>query len=217
MGGLIGEVAPPALGIALSPFPIVPALFLLFTPRPRAAGGCFLAGWAGGIAAATALFTVLAGVIETREETPLWASWAKLGLGVVLVLAAVRQGRSGDGEDTPAWMRGLTDATPARALRLGLLLSTANPKVLLLSAAAGLTVGAAEPGPSRAVAVVCVFTAIAALTVALPLLLHLTAGERVLVPLSRARQWLVDHNSTVTAVVLALIGVLLAADGASGL
>nr|BEK70661.1 hypothetical protein KPHV_78880 [Kitasatospora purpeofusca] len=56
----------------------------------------------------------------------------------------------------------------------------------------------------------------AATTVALPLLLHLVAGERVLTPLGRARSWLELHNSAVTAVVLAVIGVLLVLDGVSG-
>ncbi|MFF7587982.1 GAP family protein [Kitasatospora purpeofusca] len=89
--------------------------------------------------------------------------------------------------------------------------------MVLLSAAAGLTIGAAELGAVRTVAAVAVFTAVSASTVALPLLLHLVAGERVLVPLGRARRWLELHHSAVTAVVLAVIGVLLVLDGVSGL
>ncbi|WP_331743308.1 GAP family protein [Kitasatospora sp. NBC_01300] len=217
MNVVLSEVTPLALVIALSPLPIVPALFLLFTPRPRAAGGAFLVGWAAGILVVASVSTALAAVIETREETPTWASWTKAVLGVVLVLLAGRQWRSGSKTGTPAWMRSLTDATPARALRLGLLLSAANPKNILLSAAAGLTIGSAELGPSRGVTAVAVFTAIAASTVALPLLLHIVAGERVLAPLGRARRWLETHNSAVTALVLAVIGVLLVVDGVTGL
>ncbi|MGW1614365.1 GAP family protein [Streptomyces sp. NPDC002285] len=217
MNEVMGEVTPLALGIALSPFPIVPALFLLFTPRPRVTGGAFLAGWAAGILAFATVFTVLAAFIETREETPTWASWTKVGLGAVLVLLALRQWRSGAEKGAPAWMRSLTDATPAKALRLGLLLSGANPKTVLLSAAAGLTIGSAELGASQAVAAVLVFTAIGAFTVALPLLLHVVWGERVLTALDRARTWLETYNSTVTALVLAVIGVLLVTEGAAGL
>ncbi|MGW6734100.1 GAP family protein [Streptomyces sp. NPDC055013] len=217
MNEVMGEMTPLALGIALSPFPIVPALFLLFTPRPRVTGGAFLAGWAAGILAVATVFTVLAAFIETREETPTWASWTKVGLGAVLVLLAVLQWRSGAEKGTPAWMRSLTDATPAKALRLGLLLSGANPKTVLLSAAAGLTIGSAELASSQAVAAVVVFTAMAAFTVALPLLLHVVLGERVLTVLDRARTWLETYNSTVTALVLAVIGVLLVTEGAAGL
>ncbi|MFJ3216511.1 GAP family protein [Kitasatospora sp. NPDC086801] len=216
MNVVMGEVTPLALGIALSPLPIVPALFLLFTPRPRATAGALLTGWVAGILVVTSVSTALAAVIETHEETPTWASWTKAVLGVVLLLLAARQWRSGAEKGTPAWMRSLTDATPAKALRLGLLLSAANPKNILLSAAAGLTIGSAELGPPRTATAVAVFTAIAVSTVALPLLLHLAGGERVLTPLGRARTWLETHNSTVTALVLAVIGVLLVIEGAAG-
>ncbi len=49
MGSVIGEVTPLALGVALSPFPVVPAVLLLSTPRAKATAGAFLAGWAAGI------------------------------------------------------------------------------------------------------------------------------------------------------------------------
>ncbi|MGW2919316.1 GAP family protein [Streptomyces angustmyceticus] len=217
MGIVIGEVTPLALGIALSPFPVVPAILLLFTPRARATGGAFLVGWTGGIAVVASVLAVLATSIEVREETPTWVSWTKVGLAAILLLLAVRQWRSGAKKGAPAWMRSLTDATPLKALRLGLVLSVANPKVFLLSAAAGLTIGSAELGATRTVAALAVFTAIAALTVALPLLLHVAAGERVLVPLGKVRAWLETRNSTVTALVLAVIGMLLLIEGATGL
>ncbi|WP_250405498.1 GAP family protein [Streptomyces cellostaticus] len=119
MGTVIGEVTPLALGIALSPFPVVPAILLLLTQRARATAGAFLTGWAVGIAVVTAVLAVLATGIEVREGTPAWASWTKVGLGAVLVLVALWQWRSGR-RGAPAWMQALTDATPARALRLGL-------------------------------------------------------------------------------------------------
>ncbi|MFF3016637.1 GAP family protein [Streptomyces sp. NPDC057939] len=217
MGVVLAEVTPLALGIALSPFPVLPAILLLFAPRPRAAAGAFLAGWTAGILAVTVASTALASVVERQEETPTWASWTKAVLGVALVLLAVRQWRSGADKDTPAWMRALTAATPAKGLRLGLLLSTANPKSLLLAVAAGLTIGAAELGTARAATAVAVFTAIAVATVALPLLLHVVLGERALAPLGRTRTWLETHNAAVTAVVMAVIGVLLIVEGAAGI
>lgn len=43
---------------------------------------------------------------------------------------------------------------------------------------------------------------------ALSLLLHVAARERILIPLCKVRAWLEMHNSTGTALVLAVIGVL---------
>ncbi|WP_377270145.1 GAP family protein [Peterkaempfera sp. SMS 1(5)a] len=217
MSVVIGEVAPLAMGIALSPFPVVPAILLLFTPRARTTSGAFLVGWVAGILVAAAVFTALASVIERSEETPTWASWTKTGLGVVLFFLGAGQWSSRAEKPAPAWMQTLTEATPAKALRLGLLMSAVNPKVLLLAAAAGLTIGSAELTAAGTVTSLVVFTALAAVTVAFPLLLHVVAGARVLTPLGRAKDWLATHNAAVTALVVLAIGALLIAEGAAGL
>jgi hypothetical protein len=154
----LGEVTPYALAIALSPFGVIVAILLLFTPRPRAAGGAFLAGWAVGIAVAAGVFVALASVVELSDEPPSWASWARLGLGVVLLLVGARLWLRRAGKAEPAWLRSLAGITPARALRLGLLLS-ANPKTLLLAVAGGLAIGAAELTLAGTVVAVAVFIA----------------------------------------------------------
>jgi threonine/homoserine/homoserine lactone efflux protein len=214
---VFAQIVPLALGIAASPFPIVPAILLLFTQRPRASAGAFLAGWVVGILAACGVFAVLASVIELNEETPTWVSWTKIALGALLVVAGVQQWRKRKAQSDPAWMQALDDATPRSALRLGLLLSAANPKVLLLAAGGGLAIGAAALPAGQAVAAVATFTAIASCTVALPWVLFTLRGERVLVPLGRARDWLRAHNAVVMAAVLSALGVLLVIEGVSGL
>jgi threonine/homoserine/homoserine lactone efflux protein len=217
VASVVVEVLPLAVGITASPFPVVPAILLLFTRRPRATAGSFLAGWLVGVGLVCTLAAVLASVVELAEETPTWASWTKLGLGLVLVgLAALQWSKRGAGED-PSWMRALDDATPASALRLGLVLSAANPKIVLLAAAGGLTAGAADLAAGPTAAVLVVFTAVASLAVAVPLLLHVALGGRVLAPLGRARDWLRAHNASVVAAVLLVLGVLLALEGLAGL
>ena len=49
MSSLIAEILPLALAIALSPFPIIPAILLLFTAQARSNSIAFLAGWFSGI------------------------------------------------------------------------------------------------------------------------------------------------------------------------
>ncbi len=216
MTAVLGEVTPYALAIALSPFGVIVAILLLFTPRPRAAAGAFLAGWAVGIAVAAGAFVALASVIELSDEPPTWASWARIGLGVVLLLVGVRLWLRGDGKAEPAWLRSLAGITPARGLRLGLLLS-ANPKNLLLAVAGGLAIGAAELTVAGTVVAIAVFTGLAVVTVGLPLLLHLLLGARILSALGRAKDWLTAHNATVMAVALVVVGILLTVQGITGL
>lgn len=211
------ETLPLAVAIAASPFPVIPAILLLFTARPRSTATAFLAGWSSGVAAAVTVFVLLTSVIETRDYPPTWVSWVRLVVGAVLVVLAVRTWSRRASGDSPAWMRSLEEATPGRAAQLALVLSVANPKVVLLAAGAGLAIGSAELPPGRSVAAVAAFTLVASATVALPLVLYLTVGERVLAPLARARDWLQTNNAVVMSVVIGVIGVVVLLEGVAGL
>jgi threonine/homoserine/homoserine lactone efflux protein len=214
----VGEVLPLAIGIAASPFPVIPAILLLFTDRPRAAAWAFLSGWLVGVGGAASVFVLLAEVVDQSTETPSWASWLRVVGGAALVAYGVKQwlGRSADAEQ-PAWMRSISTATPAAAFRMALLLSAANPKVLLLAAAAGLAIGADDFTARAEVAAVVIFTLVASVSVAVPVLAYTVLGERVLRPLGEARDWLVRNNSAVMAVVLVVIGLLLLLNGITSL
>lgn len=218
MSDLLLELIPIAVGVALSPFPVVPVVLLLLTARPLANGGGFLAGWFAGLLAMTAVFAVVAGAIELWDEVPTWASWVRLGLGALLVVVGIRTwlGRGGSG-GAPSWMAALDDYTPVRAVRLGVLLAVANPKSLLLVLAGGVAIGSAELGTGRSAAAALLFAAVAASSVALPVLLRLVRGDRVAGPLEAARRWLVAHYDAIVAGVVIVIGVLVAAKGWSSL
>lgn len=213
----LADVVPLALGIAASPFPVIPAILVLFSARPRPAGASFLAGWAAGILVVCLVSAALASVIEFADEPPTWLSWTRIGIGLLLVVLAILQWRKRGKDAEPVWMQTLQDATPATAARLGLMLSAANPKIVVLAAAGGLAIGAGEPAVGPFIASVAAFTAIASCTVALPLLLHLVLGDRVLGPLGRARDWLKANNAAVMAVVLLVLAALLITKGIDGL
>lgn len=212
------EVLPPALGIALSPFPVLPVILLLFAPRPHAVSRAYLGAWLLGVAVSAAAFTALAGLVELAEEPRTWVSVLRIVVGALLLAVAAKQwlGR-GAGKEAPGWMAALSTATPRSAARLGLLLAVANPKVFLLVAAAGLTIGAADLALAGAAGAVVAFTAIASVGVAVPVLVHEVAGTRALRPLGAVKDWLEAHNASLTALVLGVIGVLLLVRGFSAL
>jgi len=215
---VVTDVLPFAVGIAVSPFPIIPVILLLFTRRALATSSSFLAGWVIGIVTATTVFVLLAEVLEDRDYTPTWASWARIVLGIALVVLGVLEWLNRRAKDEPpAWMQSIEAATPRRALRLGFLLSAANPKILLLAAAAGLAIGAETASPVAVVGSVVLFTVVAASTVAVPVLLYSILGDRILPPLGTAKNWMQENNAAVMAVFLAVIGLLLLAKGISDL
>ncbi len=208
------ELLPLGLAIAASPFAIIPAILVLFTERPKAVAGGFLTGWAGGVLASTAVFVLVASALEGRDEPASWVAWTKVALGAALVGVGVWQWVRREPTDvTPKWMSSIDSLSPPAAARLGLLLSAANPKVLLLTAGAGLTIGAAELAAGAAAASVAFFTVLASATVLLPLAGYAIAGQSVLAPLGRVRDWLERHNAAVMAVVITAIGLILLIEG----
>jgi threonine/homoserine/homoserine lactone efflux protein len=221
MNDVIGEILPLALGVAISPVPIIAAILMLLSPRAKSTSVGFLLGWVLGIVVAVVVFTLLASVLPEADDgtsKPI-AGTVKIVLGVLLLLLAAKQWRSRpSGETEPAlphWMGAIDTMTAARALALGFLLSGLNPKNLLMGAAAGIAIGSATLTLNGSVVVIAVFTGIAASTVALPVIAYLLASARMAAPLGSLRTWLVHNNSTVMAVLLLVIGVVLIGKGIS--
>jgi len=218
MGAVIGDVLPLAIGIAISPIPIIAAILMLFSPRATSTSTGFLLGWILGIVVATAVFTALAGTLKTGGEPSAVASWIKIGLGVLLLLVGIRQWRGRGGQhDAPKWMAAIDDFTFPKALGLGFLLSGVNPKNLIIAAGAGLIIGSGGMGGGGDAAAIALFTVIASSTVAIPVLAHLVAAERMTRPLESLKKWLQDNNATVMATMILVIGVVLVGKGVSGL
>jgi hypothetical protein len=218
MGAVIGDVLPLAIGIAVSPIPIIAAILMLFSARATSTSTGFLLGWILGIVVATAVFTALAGTLKAGGEPSAVASWIKIGLGVLLVLVGIRQWRGRGGQhDAPKWMAAIDDFTFPKALGLGFLLSGVNPKNLIIAAGAGLIIGSSAVGVGGDAAAIALFTVIASSTVAIPVLAHLVAAERMTRPLESLRKWLQDNNATVMATMILVIGAVLVGKGVGGL
>ena len=132
MGRAIGEMLPAAVGVAISPLPIVAVVLMLVTPRGRVNGPAFLVGWVVGIAAAGTIALLVAGGAGASEggEPASGVAWVKLALGVLLLLLALRQwrGRPHEGEEaaTPKWMGALDAFTTPKAGGAGVVLSAVN-------------------------------------------------------------------------------------------
>ena len=205
------ELASLALVIAVSPASVIPAILMLHTPRPLAAGWAFAAGWALSVTATTWLFVGIAGQLpDVGGPPPQWIRPATLVLAVLLIFAALvtwlRRGRSGR---SPVWLRALDSITPRRALAVAPILAAVNPKVLSACAAAGFSVGAAVRTSLGQWGHVAGFALLASVTVMLPVLSYAIWRERMGEPLRRLKVALERHNAAILAVVLLAVGLML--------
>src|SRR3954463_7705543 len=95
MGDAIGQVLSFALGVAISPVPIIAVVLMLATPRGRVNGPAFLGGWLVGLAlvGTVVLLAASGGRATSAGEPATWVSWLKIGLGALLLLVGVKQWR----------------------------------------------------------------------------------------------------------------------------
>ena len=147
MGSVIGEILPLAIGIAISPIPIIAAILMLLSPKAKGTSIGFLLGWVVGIVVAVTVFTLLSSVIPAGDadaSTPI-RGVIQILLGAGLLLLALRQWRSrpkpGEEAVLPKWMSAIDTMNAGKGFGLGFLLAAVNPKNLLMGAGAGVAIG----------------------------------------------------------------------------
>src|SRR3954470_21348364 len=97
MADAIGQVLTLAVGVSLSPVPIIAVVLMLGTPAGRRNGPAFLAGWVLGLAVVATIVLLVAGGAGANDggEPATWVDVLKLALGALLLLLAARQWRGG--------------------------------------------------------------------------------------------------------------------------
>jgi hypothetical protein len=215
-GGTLAALIPTAIGVAISPAPLIELILVLFSRRrvPNAVAfvlvlilmttAALLLGMAGQEAAS-----------GSGGGTSRGAGLALLALGLLLLLLAARNWSNRHDTSEPKVFGTISGMGPAAAGFLAFGAVFVNPKNLVLLLAAGQTIGASDAG-SKALVVVA-FVVIATLPYTAAAAYALLGGEAAGARLDRARAWLVAHNRLIMAVVLGLLGLVLITKGAAAL
>jgi threonine/homoserine/homoserine lactone efflux protein len=218
MAQAIGAVLAFAVGVGISPIPIIAVIVMLFSRRARVNGPTFLVGWVAGLAVVVTAAYLVAGQLDvgTSDSATDGVSWLKLGLGALLVSAAARKWRKRPGPDEevpmPTWMAKVDHIGPFASLALAAALS-ANPKNLMLAVAAGASLSQISPTTAEAVVGLAVFVAVGSSVVATAVVYDLVGGEPARASLDRVKAWLVLHNAAVMAVLFLVFGAVLISEG----
>jgi threonine/homoserine/homoserine lactone efflux protein len=222
MGDAIGGILALAVGVAISPLPIMAVILILFTPKARSNGPAFLAGWMLGLAVISAVVLVIFDPQDLSNEGPSKAASAlHLALGVLLLGLAARRWRNrpppGETPTPPKWMSRITTLEPPQAIGLGALLAGLNPKNLVLTISAAVSVAQAELGGGETAAVMVIYIVIASLTIGAPVALLVFAPKKAQPILDSWRTGLAEHAVIVGVTLFSVFGALLVGKGIAGL
>jgi threonine/homoserine/homoserine lactone efflux protein len=222
MGNAIGQTLPLAVGVALSPVPIIAVILMLVTPKARSNGPAFVVGWLVGLAIVGTIVLLVAGPANANDdgEPATWVDVLKLVLGLLLVLVALRQWRErpheGDEAATLKWMGAIDAFTPVKAAGAGAVLAGANPKNLLLAVGAAAAIAQTGiPGGEQAVAY-ALFALTGTIGVGAPVVIYFAMGDRAGPILDRLKAWMGRHNAVIMAVLCLVIGAKLVGDAITG-
>lgn len=223
MGQAIGGSLPLAIGIAISPVPIIAVVLMLTTSRARVNGPAFILGWLLGLGVIGAIVLAIADPAKASNSgaPATWVSWLKIVLGILLLLVAVRQfrGRPHDEEQAamPKWMGAIDNFKPPAALGTGALLAGANPKNLLLAVGGAVAIAQTGiDGAQQAIAYL-IFAVIATIGIGAPVGIYFALGQRSQDILGRLKYWMAQHNAVIMSVLCLIIGAKLIGDAISAL
>ncbi|MFE9256633.1 GAP family protein [Streptomyces sp. NPDC006879] len=220
MGEAIGSMLASAVGIAISPLPLVAVILMLTTPRGRTNGMAFTAGWVGALALVVGLVVAVGSGLEGDGDTSTGPQWLKLALGVVFLLLALRQWRNrprgGQQAPPPKWMRAMDRFTPSKAAALAVVLVAANPKNLALALGGAASIASSPAGAGAKAVASALMVLIGSLCTLLPLGVYLLGGERAARVLDSWKNWMSLHNAAIMATILLALGAKYIGDALGG-
>jgi threonine/homoserine/homoserine lactone efflux protein len=223
MGEAIGQILPLAIGVAISPVPIIAIVLMLGTPRARSNGPAFALGWVAGLTIVGAAMLALASGSASQDDgdPETWVSALKLALGVLFLLLAARtwRGRPQAGQEAPMpkWMQAIDTFTTGKSLGFGVALSGVNPKNLALTIAAATAIAQTGSSGGEAAGALAIFILVGSLSILTPVAIYFGLGARAALILDELKTWMASNNAAIMAVLLLVLGTKLIGDGIAGL
>lgn len=209
---------PIAITIAANP-PAVIAVVLMLSAEPSGRrASAFVAGWLVGLAAVAAAAIALGDAVGFDSDGSMTATAVKALIGVGLLGLAAKKwfGRSanGDVEHMPGWMSSITQMTAARSFGFAALFAALNPKSLALNIAGALLISELFTGIAAEAVALVVFVLASSITLLVPLAYVKVAPAQSQGVLGAFQRWLITNSDTITAVVLAVLGIMVSVSAA---
>lgn len=214
MNDAILNMLPSAIGVMVSPLPIVLMILILMGDKAKVNGGAFLAGWIIVVFAVGFVGLNLIGANQDSSGPSHVALIVQLIAGILLLFLAgknwMSRPKGNKPVQTPGWMNGVNKMHWYVAFGMAILLGGVNPKNLALILGGVAAIVEANLNTMDSYITLTIFVLIASLSLAVPLIYVLIAGERARKLLLKLKGWLIKYNAVIMAIVLFLLGLKLA-------
>ncbi len=207
----LASLLPMAVGLLISPLPIVAVVAILLSPRGRAAGPLY----AGSFTAVTLVFVAVGAVTTAGVSSAaphgghvvvlVLTIVLTLGFATLAVLSWVTRPRPGAAPKTPGWLAAAGSITPGRAAGLGLVMAVTNSKNIPLELKAGAIIANAHLNIALAIVLCIAFAVVGSLALIAPTLLAATGSASVARGLDRLKNEMIAHNAVILTVLFAIL------------
>lgn len=215
---LLISLVPAAIGLALSPIPIITVTLMLASKRAVLNSSIYAATWVLSmlVVGAWALFLVEEEpVLRTQAKSPA-AMWGLLALGLLFFLFGAIQWRNRPRSDAevklPIWLKAVENLPPYMAFVFGLAGVIFNVKNLAIFVAAITHIAHADLGILQSWIALLVFVALASATIVVPVLLFIVERKRAQPYLDRLRTRMTRYNAAILAWVFFVMGAVTVLD-----
>lgn len=205
---------PMALGIALSPAPVLAVIVLLMTPRAKTSAPSFLSGWLLGILGVGTFVILLPGVVASHGGLSDATGIVKILLGMILLILIFpiwkKRPRSGDPFKAPKIFQGIDNFGMTKSFIAGFLSSGLSIKILALSAS-----GAAHIDTTSLVDYfetligLVLFSLVASFTLILPIIVYFLSPKKMDQIGLKLKAWLIKYYTIMIVTMLFVFGSLL--------
>lgn len=208
------QLIPMAVGMLISPLPIVAIVAILLSSRGRTAGPAYVA-----VFTLVTFAFVGAGALTTAGASATSSSASKiivlvltilltLGFTALALASWLTRPKGGAAPQAPGWLKAVDTITPARAAGLGFVMAVTNTKNIPLELKGGAMIGSAHLPPLVAVLLCVAFAVAGTLALILPTILATTGSASVARALERLKAEMIAHNAVIMTVLFAVLAAV---------
>jgi hypothetical protein len=219
MDGLLGEILPIGLLLALGPTRIISTMLMLTSTQPMRNALAFLSGVAGIYLAVSMLALLFFGrTLSDIIAGTIVLDAILVAAGIALLVVAVRSlVKTPTSEAMPTrWMQRLTAITPAQAFLVGMILAC-SVQSLLIFLSGVILIYETVLSPVQRIIALLVLVMLTLLCQVIPIALYAANARRARARLTTLMGMLNRHNRVITAAFSLLLGIIFLVAGVSGL